>query len=329
MSIRIGIKNKPFSHDPGAKCVLPNSPYRATFYPTKIVCAAIEIPLDHTGPVRGFTVQQDLEKGFVRLYGEAQEGRVAYRLYHSDKELILYDEKKKKTVKTAVIQSSFPKRQIPRLSCGCHKKQNVYQILHRMNPTEYLPLLYHIGIGYPEEEVPHSGIGKLLDDIEQAIFTKNKLEIIPAFERFLISGIESIFSPVLHDVYHTGIIQGHLNISPHILLAKIARYIQHMFFSMEGDRIHLLPALPPALHHGRMIGLPFSLGTLDIEWTKKRIKRVQIHAQKTGRCQFIFSRDIRSFRMTKFRREKEGEYFPEDSLSLEEGRIYILDRFQK
>lgn len=329
MPIRIGIKKRPFSKDPGAKCVLPNSPYRATFYPTKIVCAAIEIPLSHSGPVQGFTVQQDLEKGFVRIFGEAREGRVAYRFFHKGNHLVLYDEKQKKLSKTAVIQPAFEQKKRPRLSFGCHKKQDVYQILHRLQPMEYLPLLYEIGNGYPQEEIPENGIGKILKEIGTAIERKNKVEIIPAFTRFVMVGLESIFSPVLHDAYHMGVIQGHLNVSPHIVLAQLAGYIEQMLFVEKEGGVHLLPALPPELPHGKLIGIPFSLGTIDIEWTKKKLRCVQLTIEKSGRFELVLPKQIQSFRIHRGKEKEHSIVLREDILSLEEGHIYTLDRFQK
>jgi len=328
MSIRITVKNRPFSLDPGAKCVLPKSPYRATFYPTKIVCAAIEIPFPHTGPVKGFTVIQDLEKGYVKVFGETKEGRISYRLAHIENDLVLFDERTKEATKTAVLQPSFQKQAIPKLSFGCHKKQDVYQIFRRMNPEEYLPLLYQIGRGYPADEVPERGVGDLLHTIKTVIETKNRVEIIPAFHQFVMAGFESIFSPVLHDSTHSGIIQGHLNVSPHIILATLARLIEAMFVLEKEGALHLLPALPPQLHHGKFIRVPFSLGSIDIEWTKKKLRRVQLHVQKAGRVEFSLPRDMHSYRVTRSKKLPSETKFPGDVLILEKG-TYTLDRFQK
>lgn len=329
MSIRIRVNNKPFSKDPGAKCMLPLSPYRVTVYPTKLVCSMQEMLLPHTGVLHDFHVEQNIDKGWIRISGTAAHGRVAYRVMHRGNEVILLDERSKNVEKLTVMQSSFQAKKTPKLSFGATKKQDVYSIRRRVDPAEYLPLLYHIGKKYPQDKEVTQGLGALVQDIENAITQKQTEEILTHFNTLFLYGFESIFSPVLHDVLHSGLIEGHLKTAPHAVLAKIADLIEQMLFQEIRGTLTLLPALPSKLVCGRMTRIPFSLGEIDIEWTKKKLRRAVIRIQKTGSFSLTIPQKYTSFRVRRpgshaslLRRS--GDVFP-----VCEGDIYFLDRFQK
>ncbi|MBM3184411.1 MAG: hypothetical protein FJZ64_03805 [Chlamydiae bacterium] len=78
MKIQIRERLKPFSHTPGAKALLPGTNLRVEAFPTLIRIGKKEFHLGITGPVRDFTLEQDLEKNRILVFGRAKEG--FYRL---------------------------------------------------------------------------------------------------------------------------------------------------------------------------------------------------------------------------------------------------------
>ena len=65
---------RPFSHVLGETCLIPGSGSAVQVHPTRIRLTALDAPqwktdfaLKLTGPFKGFTVMQDLDRGFVRV----------------------------------------------------------------------------------------------------------------------------------------------------------------------------------------------------------------------------------------------------------------------
>src|ERR1700688_868586 len=84
MRIDIAQRLRPFSHVPGAACLLPKSRWQVQVFPTLLLFKNLQNgellkwELDLKGPVRGFTVEQDLEKSHVRVFGHSPLGYVCY-----------------------------------------------------------------------------------------------------------------------------------------------------------------------------------------------------------------------------------------------------------
>ena len=97
MKIAIAEKLSPFSHTPGAACLIPGTWWQIEAFPTLLrLChnaQKIEISLQLTGPVKEFTLQQDLMRGVVWVFGKAKEGYFRLRLEASDSGFDLFAEK--------------------------------------------------------------------------------------------------------------------------------------------------------------------------------------------------------------------------------------------
>jgi len=76
MKIKIAERLRPFSHTPGASCLIPGTCFAVTAFPTLLRIDQHEIKLKLTGPVSNFTLQQDLEKNCVFVFGKAKEGHL-------------------------------------------------------------------------------------------------------------------------------------------------------------------------------------------------------------------------------------------------------------
>src|ERR1700722_20786526 len=92
MRIKIAQRLHPFSHIAGEKFVLPQSMLGFEIYPTKFCVYDLssskpsflrEQTINLNGPEKDFTIQQDLERGELIVWGHYQEGYLRYRLIPS------------------------------------------------------------------------------------------------------------------------------------------------------------------------------------------------------------------------------------------------------
>lgn len=309
MSISIRVKHRPFSLQPKTSVQLPWSPLAAVCYPTKIVVGEQELLLESSGGA--FAVHQDIDRGFIRV----QAGCDSFRLRHEGDELILYDERRAKEQRFAANAQSFSKREVPRLSFGIHKKQDVELMRRRNLPEEVLPHLVHLGLQMDEGELP------LLSDLKQAIETR---EGVYTYLKDVIQfAFEGLFVPKGEDDLHTGQMPSVLPCKPYLMLASFARIVLDMFFKEEDGCISLLARNIPEFHCGRIIGMPFALGTMDIEWTKKKLRRVVVHPKEKGTFSLKLPCGIRRFRMGNVYLEAD------EAISIPNDGQIVLDRFEK
>ena len=80
MKIVIKEQCKPFSHLPGAACLIPGTYAEIQAFPTLLKIADHVIDLPFTGPVEGFTLELDLERHCVFVFGKAKEGYYKIRI---------------------------------------------------------------------------------------------------------------------------------------------------------------------------------------------------------------------------------------------------------
>ena len=177
MPISISVRNRPFCTGTHIKTHLPYSPYSVEVFVTEVKVGDVTFSLENSSDL---TTTLDLERGCVTL----RSSECAYRLSHEGNEIVLYDQKRKRERRVASDAASFPRKEIPRISFGCHKKQDAISIAKRKQIDEYLPLIYHLGKTFQKGTVPCEGIGALLFDIEQAISDKNRESLQMLWDRF-------------------------------------------------------------------------------------------------------------------------------------------------
>lgn len=127
--IRIAERYRPFSHKPGASCVVPGTDYVVHAYPGLIRVSKdnetiAELPITLK---KSFLLTQDLEQGFVSISGE-----------------FFVDETGNITLKKPV-----PRPTHERLSLGSSKAQNWDYIRERKDLREILPLWHKLASYYP------------------------------------------------------------------------------------------------------------------------------------------------------------------------------------
>jgi len=330
MKITIAERLRPFSHLPGASCVIPWSTYKFQAFPAKLIFENLrtfekhEVPLNWKGPVKEFTLELDLEKGVVWVYGKTVDGhrRVCIQMQEAG---IAID---KKVVVSAARLMTHP---IERLSLGMSKKLDWELVARRQEMAEILPVWFRLGQMVTSSGNAKVGTASLLQECE-------KLDVAETYLKLFLTGFEGILCPRLSDTSHQGIIpEGKFSESPLILLAEGVKYIRALFFK-ETDQgtaqgWEFLPCLSPEFHAGRVVELTTKAGDkIDFEWSKKSLQKGVIHAESSRE---IFLSIPKPFKFCRLRTspgakgEKGSRHFFEKPLRLSSGQKLFLDRFEK
>lgn len=356
MRIEIAERLKPFSHQPGIAFVLPGTCLRFTIWPVRIAVDDLsahvakrvaDFSLEIQGPLKDFTVVQDLEKGILRVWGHSPMGYLEYHILASQEGCALTLEKAPnrvlninnafletgKTLQISVKSNtiSFPSS-IERLSLGSHKKQDWIGIQTRFDLMEVLPLWFRLGQLVPKTTSSKDGTAALLDVIDHAIRDRDILAISDAFRNLLLAGFDQGLSPRLVDSDHQGFVLPEVDkhSSPLVLLTEGAKLIRSLFIQQHDNEISILPAVPPEFHCGRMCGIECAdIGQLDLEWSKKIIRRMTFKPQKASEIKFIFQKEVKRFRL-RAGNERHGKIVMQGTkIAVEPNKVFYFDRFEK
>lgn len=360
MKIKLTEKYRPFSHEVGTSCLLPKSSWKVKAYPTQIEFTNLlsEGSRDHflvtcaiQGPLSQFTVMQDLERQWVRVLGKGPQGYFSYRLVASAHEVILFLErapkegipftyegetrilKRKEELIMPSASCSFPNILKEKIHFGCHKAQDWTLVKRRLNLEEILPIWFELGKNIPSHPKLDIGTARLLKHCETLALQKKREEIGIHLIGLFRAGFEGILTPRLIDTDYQGFLSMQDEIpkeaSPLMLLGEGARLIRQLFIQQKENKLSLLPCLPVELHAGRFVGVECKDLTLDIEWTKKLIRRLSLRPQTDQVCYLKFQSPLKSFRLRKGPRDRGRVYEVGTPLQLSAGTTYTLDRFQK
>ncbi|MES2344800.1 MAG: hypothetical protein V4494_02525, partial [Chlamydiota bacterium] len=186
MSIKIAERLKPFSHVPGICCPLPKSTAIVQVFPSLLrIQGVLDIELEIEGPVRGFTVEQDLEWGKISVYGHAQNGYIRYTIIQEEFGIYVRFEKFPILKEPIFIPHSSLQgvSNYERLSLGMHKAQDFEMIKRRSDLKEVFPLWLKSASHLPEIPfIPCStGTPALLQVCEGKIKAKDKENVYDAF----------------------------------------------------------------------------------------------------------------------------------------------------
>ena len=299
MRIEIAERMRPFSHQPGLRCPVPRTHCAVQVFPTLLRVLDLrqrelpvlqELKLPYRGPVKDFTVQLDLERGWLRVWGEAAEGYFRYRI----EEGRLLVEKGPKLPELQLELACAAPSEPERLWLGSHKQ------LHweRLGLRERLPLWLRLAQWMPAAE-PVALSGEL--ESLFSLLCRDMLLPSPVDEAYL--GIDI---PQLADC------------TPLQALQSLAAHCRTLF--IDGDAI--LPQLPAEFHCGRYLS-----AQLDFEWSKKRIRRVRYCSPKDAALPLSF-RHVKSCRLRQSRLEKGCRKELAQPIPLKKGEVYLLDRFE-
>jgi hypothetical protein len=322
MKIKIAARLKPFSHTPGASCVIPGSCAVIEAFPTLLRIQDRDWKMPLTGPVSGFTLQQDLEKNCVYVFGKAKEGYFRVRIEARGDGFEIHSEKGPlKSDRIAAEVSCISKSALERLSLGNHKAQDWDQLQRKGDLKEVLPILFFLGQKTPLiPPQPFSGTARLLS------LPSDRILLAPALEAFFKAAFKGILVPRLTDDQHQGLVSEEpVEGNPFFLLQEGAKMIRSLFFKQNERRLFFLPNLPIPFDSGRMLGIQApGIGEIDLEWSKKILRRVILRPFAPGEVLFELQKEIKTFRVGKKKKQRRDE-----PLLLEPGTIYHLDRFEK
>lgn len=341
MRITIAERIRPFSHEPGTYFVLPGSSIRVQIFPALIRIHDLsestpqlldEIKINVVGPVKDFTVEHNLEKGHIHVWGHTTTGYMRYRLKATNKCINVIIEKTPTTglhfspskylIFSDASQLNQPNK-MEHLSLGIHKAQDWTLLHRRCDMGEIFPIWMRLGQCVTAHETTSQLSPSLLQSFD------NKKEIIPAFRSLYLAGFDLGLSPRLHDD-SLGISLPILNqaLSPLQLLTLGSREIRRLFIQQIDNKIAILPFLPPEFHCGRMLHISCgTTGTCDIEWSKHNLRRMIFTASETGTILFCFQNSIHRFRMREHDHNLGTILTCGNPIDVIQGKTYYFDNF--
>lgn len=363
MRITIAQRCHPFSHQIGTKMLLPKSSLVVQVFPTRIFFCDLNhqmrnffVSLAFIGPVSGFTVELDLERGLLCVFGQTQRGYMRF-LLQAEKEGVLLSMEKIPEQKVECTYSFAPHSfflekssqfLIPlpwitevvtseeRLSLGMHKSQDWDGIRRRLDFKEILPIWHRLSRWVlPTEARPHGGNVQLLDLCAEKISNRDRVKVLDAFEAFFLAAFEGVLVPRLVDTEYQGFFTHEpmsLSESPLFLLTQGGKVIRSLFFQETESAIALLPCLPPSFHCGRMTSVRSSEGhLLDFEWTKKTLRRLRLNCTKEGVVSLKLPKKVSSYRIKVGRKTIQSPPLDAEGkihLELRAKELVHFDRFQ-
>lgn len=322
MKIKIAERLKPFSHVPGASCVIPWSSWKVQAYPELLKFEnlvngqKLGYRLDWKGPVLDFTVELDLEKGAVWVYGHTQDG-YRHLCIEATEGGIALDKK-------VILPASKLERSLERLSLGKSKSLDWELVRRRHLLAEIFPVWFRLGQMVQGSSTAKVGAAALLQECEKAEVTKHYLKIF-------LAGFEGILTPRLSDTDHQGIIpEGEFSESPLVLLTEGAQYIRSLFFKETSNEWAFLPCLSPDFHAGRFIQLQTQAGDkIDFEWSKKSLQKIIIVPNTSREMRIHVPKPLKSCRIRTSLHQRGIRHSLDKSIHLIGRETFYLDRFEK
>lgn len=366
MQISISERLRPFSHLPCTSTILPGCGYQVQIFPCLIriyhlkkalPILVTELSLGFKGPVQKFTVCNDLEKGRISVWGTTAEGWMRYHIISSQKGegIRLYVDRAplsgfpisdeqghhtlldKEWLNLLGNASSFEPYQVPtcdRLSLGNHKAQDWELINRRLSLDEIFPLWHRLGQLVPPMSAQGARDGTLsLLEVCRNSFAEGRPEAAQQHWLNLFrGGFAGLLTPQLQDSAYQGLIPPlqleTSELSPLVILTEGASLIRQLFIQQIKGQIEILPYLLPSLSSGRLIEIPLEEGgRMNIEWTKKTIRRVIVKVDQDQELTFNFRSHIRSYRLRQHVKDKGERKNAQSSLLLKKNCHYFFDNF--
>lgn len=342
MQITIADRLKPFSHFPGTHFIIPKTFLRAQIFPTLIRIDDMsggmpkrvdEISLDFQGPFEDFTIQQDLEKGYLRVWGMTAKGFMRYCLAANGASYSLRMEKSPEVIKSVdPVEKNGGALNVERLSLGVNKTQDWTMIVRRRNLAEIFPFWHRLGqLTLTKDKDNVLSDKTLFEECRLAIEDGTRDRLLAPFINLFLAGFEGGLSPRLQDQDFQGFDLPVISSStPLSLLTKGAELIRSLFVQCDGHRLSILPALPSEFHSGRMTNVHCEgYGKVDLEWTKKKIRRMVFHSETSSPLNVKFQKEIKSFRLRTGNRDRGQRYLTQIPIDTQAGQIYWFDNFEQ
>ncbi|MBN2479193.1 MAG: hypothetical protein JXA94_03110 [Parachlamydiales bacterium] len=356
MQIKINQKFYFFTQEIKNTFLILNTHYSVKIYPGLLLFSdliskkkSFRVFLNFKGPVKDFKIFQDLKEGFLKISFHIENGFVSYKILPKDKNLQIYFEKAPQEgldyqfdIKDKVFSKdsralpiemlSFVKPQ-EFLSFGVFKKQDLTLINRRLSLLEIFPIIFFMSQFYIDVDKINTPADELLLKIKSNILNQEKDKLDFHFLTLIKALFFDAFVPRVQDEYFQNIIPYYENLNdlnPIYILKETSRLIRSLFIQEDVQEILILPCLLPIFHAGRFLNIETSFALIDIEWSKKLIRKVIIKAKETKKIKLSFQSKIKSFRLKNFENSKLFKTFKNhDLITFEKEKVYFLDRFQK
>lgn len=320
MKIQIRARFRPFSHTPGTSCIIPRTNAILTAFPTRLEIDQHEVLLPLKGPVKNFTISQDLERDCVFVFGSAKEGY--FKLKITGEKTGFQIEAKKGPIQSVRIPKKIElvdEKNLERLSLGSHKAQDWDLVRRRKDLKEILPIFYFLAQKVPFAKTATGGTANLLKP------PKERHNFEEALSAFFDAGFSKLLVPRLFDDEYQGYVSEEGKGDPFYLLQEGLKMVRSLFFKSDQNTLFFLPNLPISFDAGRMLNLEApGIGRVDIEWSKKKLKKVILRASHSKEIILDLQKEIKTFRI-----DKSSVCKRHSSINIIKNKTYFLDRFQK
>lgn len=348
----------PYTHEPGVIFPLLGTSFAVQIFPSLLRLLRAEgekwkifseIFLSIQGPLEEFTVQLDPISGRLAVFGNSRGGWLRYFLQEGQiflkkvplGEILLkvdgQEVRKQQGERLHWINPTHAMQTqlLEKLSLGGHKAQDLRTWKQKCDPIAVWPVWFVLGQQRKEllgsEKGWLGGMGGLLDEWHETVQGEHPEKIVPAWRRFFLAAFSDCLIPRFVDEEYGGIVSEAVcpKGSPWELLRRGANLLRQLFVQEEKESLFFLPHLPPECHAGRMhLFLQGGAVRCDLEWTKKRIRRLFFFSSETKEV-VLHCKDCRQFRVR--RRMGEKGYFLERGakILLQGGQSVLLDRFEK
>ncbi len=354
MQIKIKQKFNIISHEMGTKFLIVNSSYFVQIFPALLHFHDLnskkdfKIFLDFQGPVKNFTIIQNLQNGNIKVFFHTLEGYLAYKIFNEDKNTYIHfdrlpkdeiviklDKTKKIKAKDTIalaIEISYIVKPKEFLFLGIHKKQQLEFIRRRENLLEILPFLFLYSQFFRDIKTKKClRENCLLKELNEKIQDRKRQELEDQFLKVYKAHFHDCFIPRVNDEDFQNIIPfiEEKDAYPLHILRKLFYIIKSILIDQKLDEISILPALPISFYSGKALNITLLIGSFDIEWSKKLIKKLIFRPKKDLKLKLLFQSKIKTFRLKESLKQKGKFYKNKDVLFFEKDKVYFFDKFQK
>jgi hypothetical protein len=323
MRVKICQKYTPFTTSFGEPVLIPGTYCHVKAYPGLVEVyeknrLIFSVPISCEGPVHHFIVTADLVKQQVQVSGKSQEGFFRYSFLVQENDLYLrldkgdthlfykqtFDSNQMIAVKKNCTFHSVQKIQ---MTLGQNKKLDWDKVKKREDLQEILPQWCKLASCYPQVEV------------------KEKLSM-KELASYFKAGFSGIFTPQLKDPYFQNLFpDNQIPFSdPFKMFSSFFVQILDLFITCEDNRVRI-PKFP--FISGRIVDLNLPLARVNLQWSKYRLKFLEIFPIQEGSIVIEAPHHGSKFRIRKKQSDKGTSHESGKEFALEKGSCYLLDRF--
>jgi hypothetical protein len=234
---------------------------------------------------------------------------------------------------TMPFPTAFEAGAATRLSLGSHRAQNWDSICQRLDLADVLPIWSNLSQQVKVPVLAEFNELALLQPLQQAVAEKEPVRVQERLQELFRFAFRGILCPRWQDVEFQGLKVGEgvavPDLSPMHLLHASGQVLSKLFLSADETLLAPLPCLPPELHAGRYLAVRTPWGEVDMEWSKKTVRRLIVRAEKDAEISVNLGKGLRSYRLRRNSKDNGAVLDESKPLRIEAGQHYFLDRFER